>query len=161
MRRQKEKGFTTLELLACFIITSVIMISMFTVILNFRERQQIESIRNRVTAYDYSVTKLIQDDIIQRHLVGVSQPGINQIILYFSQGPSMRLTIDNSNPEVPAIVYGSVGQEIRYPVPGIDDLRIENTAYFTNDRGFLSIRVVLAHPDLKGDYGLSIVAPIG
>lgn len=160
MMRTKEKGFTTLELLVCFIITSVIMLTMFTAIMSYRERQQIESIRNRVMTYDYTMTKMVQDDVIKRKLIRVQQNSTNKITMYFERGSATSLTVDNSNPELPAILYGPVGQEIRYPLPAIDDLKIENTSWFQVD-SFLTIRVVFAHPDLRRDANLFVVAPIG
>ena len=39
-----KKGITSVELLVCFIIISTIVVSMYNLILNYRNREQIEEI---------------------------------------------------------------------------------------------------------------------
>ena len=46
-----KKGITSVELLVCFIIISTIVVSMYNLILNYRNREQIEEINNEVVSY--------------------------------------------------------------------------------------------------------------
>ena len=50
MKRLNNKGMTAVELLVCFIIVSAIVVSMFNLIMNYRNREQIEEINNEVIA---------------------------------------------------------------------------------------------------------------
>ena len=43
-----NKGFTTVEVLACFVIVSIIMMSLFSTISAFNEKKIQESYRSRV-----------------------------------------------------------------------------------------------------------------
>ena len=63
-----NKGFTTVEVLACFVIISIIMMSLFSTISAFNEKKNQESFRARVYQYKNSMTNIIQQDIIKRGL---------------------------------------------------------------------------------------------
>ena len=41
MRKLNNKGITAIELLVCFIIVSVIVVSLFDLIISYRNREQI------------------------------------------------------------------------------------------------------------------------
>ena len=68
MKRLNNKGMTAVELLVCFIIVSAIVVSMFNLILNYRNKEQIEEINNEVINYANNLQKDIQDDFIKGHL---------------------------------------------------------------------------------------------
>lgn len=58
-----NKGLTAIEILVCFSIVVVIVMSMFKVVNNQRDKQLIESYKNSITTYKNSVTKTIEEDI--------------------------------------------------------------------------------------------------
>ena len=64
MRKINNKGITAIELLVCFIIVSVIVVSLFDLIMSYRNREQIEEINNEVVAFSNNLQKVIQDDLI-------------------------------------------------------------------------------------------------
>ena len=70
-----NKGITAIELLVCFIIVSVIVVSLFDLIMSYRNREQIEEINNEVVAFANNLQKVIQDDLIKGHLVNVTNVG--------------------------------------------------------------------------------------
>ena len=63
-----QKGFTTVEVLMCFVIISVVMMSLFSTISAFNEKKIQESYRARVYEFKNAVTNVIQADMIKRGL---------------------------------------------------------------------------------------------
>lgn len=66
MKKLNNKGLTAIEVLICFSITAVIVISLFKTINNYKTKGAIESDKNLITTYKNTVTKTIQEDIIKR-----------------------------------------------------------------------------------------------
>ena len=69
MVKLNQKGMTSIELLVCFVIISAIVVSMFDMILNYQNQQQIERIKNEIVSYSNNIQKVIQDDLIKGHLI--------------------------------------------------------------------------------------------
>lgn len=66
IRRKKklnQSGLTAVEVLVCFTIVVVIVLSMTKVVNNQRDKQEIASIKNSVTTYKNTVMKSILEDI--------------------------------------------------------------------------------------------------
>lgn len=72
-----NKGFTTVEVLVCFVVVSVVMMSLFSVISAFNEKRIKESYRSRVYEYKNNLTNKIQADFIKKGLTNatVTQSG--------------------------------------------------------------------------------------
>ena len=72
-----RKGFTTVEVLICFVIISVVMMSMFSTISAFNEKKIQESYRAKVYEYKNEITNIIQEDIVKRGIqfVKISEVG--------------------------------------------------------------------------------------
>lgn len=66
MRRINQNGITSIEILICFSITSIIVISMFKAIDSYKDRQDLESYKSTITTYKNILTKTIEDEIIKR-----------------------------------------------------------------------------------------------
>ncbi len=64
MKKLNNHGLTAVEVLICFSITAVIVISLFKIINNFKDKQYIESNKNLISTYKNTVTKTIQDDVL-------------------------------------------------------------------------------------------------
>lgn len=75
MKRINCKGFTTIEVLVCFVVVSVVMMSLFSVISAFNEKRIKESYRSRVYEYKNNLTNTIQADFIKK---GLSSASITQ-----------------------------------------------------------------------------------
>ena len=52
--RLNQKGMTSIELLITFVILSLVVTGMFDVVLNYKDREIIESIRTSIVEYDNS-----------------------------------------------------------------------------------------------------------
>ena len=85
--RINNKGITSVELLVCFIIVSTIVVSMYNLILSYRNREQIEEINNEVISFSNNLQKDIQYDLVNGHLVNVTNVS--------ADGHSATFTFDN------------------------------------------------------------------
>lgn len=64
-----RKGITTVEVIVCFILVTVISLSMYSTISAFNNKRIEESYKSKVLVYKSVVTKQIQDDFIKKGLV--------------------------------------------------------------------------------------------
>ncbi|MDD5887930.1 MAG: hypothetical protein PUC82_00385 [bacterium] len=71
MKRLKlnNKGLTAVEILVSFILMVIIVVSMYTTVNSYKNRQSIESDKDKIVAYKNLLTKEIQDDLIKKGLV--------------------------------------------------------------------------------------------
>lgn len=60
-----NKGMTLIEIIVCFVIVVVIVLSMIKVVNNYKDKQDVESYKNSVITYKNTITKVIWDDIIK------------------------------------------------------------------------------------------------
>lgn len=156
-----KKGFTVIEILLTFTLVSIIMISLFQLIMNYKNKQQIEAFRRDIITYKYKITKLLQDDLVVK---GISNIVVNSNASYtitLKNNEERTLNIDKDN-------YIISYNNIKYPLPNIDGLSIEGvdvslTPLVDDDTfsyHFLSVDVGIRHIDLKEDYGIHITDPI-
>ena len=68
MKKLNNKGFTIVEVLVCFILVSVVMMSLFSTISSFNEKRIQEAYRAKVYEYKNSLTNTIQSDFIKKGL---------------------------------------------------------------------------------------------
>ena len=112
MKNLNNKGITAVELLACFIIVSAIVVSMFNLILNYRNKEQIEEINNEVINYANVLQKDIQDDLIKGHLRAIMKIADDYTATFLIEEPTydfVSLKIDYENG---VIKYGSNSDRI-------------------------------------------------
>ena len=163
--RLNNKGITSVELLVCFIIVSTIVVSMYNLILNYRNREQIEDVNNEVVAFSNNLQEVIQSDLVMGHLVSVSNVSVD--------GYSATLTFDSPNnytttitikPNEGVISYGKSGDVIDYEIPGIADLMLSpdsSIEYIPATNGYLKITIILTHPNFTDEtYSFMINCPV-
>ena len=62
MKNLNNKGMTAVEILVCFILVIVITVSMYTTVATYKNKQQIESFKEKIYTYKNLLTKEINDD---------------------------------------------------------------------------------------------------
>lgn len=156
---RKKNGFTSIELLVSFIIVSAIVIGLFDVVLNYRNKQQISAYETSIQSYINEMTKLMEDDLIKRKLTAVTVSG-RQAVLTF-QTPKDGSTVSNLiiNQTDRYIQYGEAGKEMKYPIPNIMDLEITNYK-LEKSNNFFVIEVVFLHPNFSKQKRIRIATPI-
>ncbi len=143
MRKLNNKGMTAVEVLVCFVLLVIIVVSMYTTVSAYKNKQSIESFKEKIFTYKNLLTKDIQDDLIKTGLISVnivqasSTSELFVVDMMLRDGTTKRLKIvrelasDYDDPVDPAedqddnfmISYGSVvnGTEdlIDYPIPDL------------------------------------------
>ena len=159
-----NKGFTTVEVLVCFVIVSVVMMSLFSTISSFNEKKIQESYRARVYEYKNMVTNTIQEDFIKRGLTyakiidnGLPPGDINgknyTVELAFRDGTSKELVVHQRFTKSAYRVEGNPGQDdefyieygpktdkTRYDLPNLGETKgvyseTDNTYYLVESDG--------------------------
>ena len=160
-----KKGITSVELLVCFIIISTIVVSMYNLILNYRNREQIEEINNEVVSYANNLQEVIQGDLVMGHLVSVSNVSNNGYKATFTfDTPNNYTTTLTINPNSGVISYGRSGEVINYEIPNIADLmllRDSKIEYLSGVNGYIKITIILNHPNFTDEtYSFMINCPV-
>lgn len=160
-----KKGITSVELLVCFIIISAIVVSMYNLILNYRNREQIEEINNEVITFSNNIQEVIQSDLIMGHLTEVSNVGIDGYTATLAfNNPNEYTTTISINPNTGVISYGKTGDVIDYEIPAIADLMLSPDSkieYLAGDNGYLKITIILTHPNFPNEtYSFMINCPV-
>ena len=190
IRKLNNKGLTVVEILVCFSIVVVIVMSMFKVVNNQKAKQEFESTKNSMLTYKNEVNKTIEEDIIDGS--GVKSCTINEdtsgnyntytLDYMLMDGSQRKLIItqysdcdENSKAEDVESEIDAVSDckdnnyiefykgsiiEDKFEIPDVYTLRFNNIQ-IKNDNDYLKIYVGFRHNDLGNKYSaLDIVMPI-
>ena len=69
LKRLNNKGLTAVEILVCFVLMVILTVSMYSTVISYKNKQNIESDRDKIVAYKNLLTKEIQDDLIKKGLI--------------------------------------------------------------------------------------------
>lgn len=140
-----NKGFTTVEVLVCFVVVSVVMMSLFSTISSFNEKKIQESYRARVYEFKNRITNTIQEDFIKRGLTyakitenGYPPGNINgkeyRVYLTYKDGTNKVLVVhqrftktayriegNTTQDDEFYIEYGPESDKIRYDLPNLGE----------------------------------------
>lgn len=81
IKNLNNKGMTAVEVLVCFVLVVIITVSMYTTVSAYKNKQQIESFKEKIVTYKNLLTKEINDDLIKDGLVSAK-------ITEFSEDPA-------------------------------------------------------------------------
>ena len=186
--RLNNKGMTIVEILVCFVLVSLITVSIYSAISSFNTKRNIESYKEKINTYKNTLTKLIQDDLIKNGLISAKYiPPVMDadnietytVQMTFRDGSTKSLIVkrrlaqdfDLEAEDVLIDDYFMIQyDDIEYPIPDlgeyqndlgetVKDLRINNIDIDASSN-VLSIYIGFYHPDLSTRYGMSIVCPI-
>ena len=176
MIKLNNKGITAVELIITFVILSLVVVGMFDVVLNYKDKEQKETIKSSVIDYENKLQKTIQDDLIKGHLVGVELSDSNstdKISVTFEMNNTKTNQTYNTNLIINLttgdISYGKSGEEIVYSLPKFtgrgEELTINKDETYIgligDDDAFIKVNISLNHSDFEtGEFTFSITAPI-
>ena len=69
LKKLNNRGMTAVEILVCFVLMSILAVSMYSSIASYKNKQSIESAKEKIFTYKNLLTKEIQDDLIKKGLV--------------------------------------------------------------------------------------------
>ena len=161
-RRLKNKGMTSIELLVSFVIVAAIVVSLFNVVMNYKTKEQIQSIENSVVEYTNNLEKVIQDDLIKKNVTSVVVANDQKSANFTLQDNTVtHLELDDVNQQ---IRYGTLDNIITYQLPAITELTLSSKSTIElheNGVSVIKIIIILTHPNLKNEsYQTTIIAPI-
>ena len=93
----KNKGFTIVEMLSAFILSSIIIIIMFQLIINLKEIYQSSGIKTEILNKKYIITNKIYTDLNEKMLIAIQSCGTNCLDLTYATGEIKRLSQNISN----------------------------------------------------------------
>lgn len=184
MKKLNNKGLTIIEVILCFVLISIITISIYSVISTFNEKRILEKYKEEIIAYRNLLTKEIEDDFIKIGLASAT-PKINgnlyELECILKDGTKRKLIVDKRNSDINnsySIEYGpftdsNENDVMKYTLPDFGNLytadNVKSNKILTiNDVRFsidpesrvLQIFIGLYHPDLGQRYSINIVSPI-
>lgn len=95
-----NKGFTIVEMLSAFILSSIIIIIMFQLIINLKEVYQSSGTKTDMLNKKNIMLDKIYTDLNEKKLVNLSTCGENCIDLTYATGTTKRLSLNISNQTV-------------------------------------------------------------
>ena len=116
-----NKGFTIAELLVSFSLITIILASLISSTIYFRDRLKQEEVISQLKDFKNNVTKVLQDDIIRGEIVSVNRciGTANCLNLVDTNGSSRVLKIEEPNTATDKGVYLSY-RGIKYFLPDSD-----------------------------------------
>lgn len=117
----KNKGFTIVEMLSAFILSSIIIIILFQLIINLKEIYQSSGIKTDMLNKKNILIDKIYTDLNEKKLVNFSSCGLNCIDLTYSTGETKRITTNISDK---TIVYDNYTLKINNGFE-MEDMQIE------------------------------------
>lgn len=186
MSKLNNKGFTAIELLATFVILAFVVTGMFDVVLNYKDKEQRESIKSSIIDYENKLEKTIQDDFIKGHLVEVNidnnvSDNIKTATFVMDKPEYRKKDIENYNESLKSytttltinfstgvVSYGITGKEIDYPAFqfGTNDKVTINKSktlieIFNTENSFVNIKIAFNYTDIdENDILFSMSSPI-
>lgn len=143
MKKLNNKGFTTIEVILCFVLVVIITTSLYTTITSFNQKRITEEYKSKMYTYKNLLTKEIQDDILKKGLISAvptsttsSYENQLKVIFNFKDGTSTTLIViwhyakselrefgDPSKDDYYIIKYGSRSDDelTRYPLPELGE----------------------------------------
>lgn len=190
MKKLNNKGMTSIEVLLSFVVVVMIATSMYSTVIAYQNKQQIESFKEKIMTYKNLLTKEVNDDLIKKGLIAVdvveenTNGSVYKITFTLKNGQKKRMIITNRKASEDGsgiaaandkddkfvIAYGDVGNEVEYDIPNLGYSTNDNgkkvydlrinTVEISTDDGVFSLLVGFVHPDLESRYNITIVCPI-
>lgn len=135
--KMNNKGITTIEVIVCFVLISIITISIYTTVYNFNEKKIIEGYKEEIYDYKNILTKDIQDDFIKIGLANAKyekttegRKNIYTVTCVLKDGTTRKLVVEQllakssyhiegaeDSDDYFMIKYGKSDDLIEYPIP--------------------------------------------
>ncbi len=174
---KNNRGFTVIELIMSFVFTSILAISLFSIVLNYRNKEVDTRIENQLLDFKSNLIIDVQQDIQRYGLNSVNYcVGVEKcLLLTFNDGKEKEFAIKEEFQVVEIsgqefsyrtqyISYGGV----KYEIPDSSNVTIKSDYLLEktteaddleNNMPLYKIKVTLVHSSLSDDVNISIVAP--
>lgn len=133
---KKNNAFTIVELLVCFVLITIVSVSLFKTVLSLQKKQQRNVSYNSYIAFASTLNSLIQKDFLSKTIISFDTCGDNCYDITYEGETTTRLSIDNSTG---ILIYGSNKGQIPKNYKFEGNMSIDNTTVSNVDNGFDSI----------------------
>lgn len=151
----KNKGFTLVEMLSAFILSSIIIIILFELIINLKEIYQTSGIKTELLNKQYLMTNKIYSDLNEKTVSNIN-PCYEQnkcVTFTYSEGTTKNLKIDEVNK---TLSYDNYVIKLNN-ITNFGDIII-NTSTLTEETNLLNIKVPIYNDLIKNtNFGINIV----
>jgi len=142
MIKLNKKGMSSIEILLAFVLASIIMVTLFNVVFVYKAKQQTESVKNELEVYMNTLTKTIQNDMLEK--------GIESVNIYPVTKPDGR-NHENAESHKIEITYKrpsetKVLEIIKVPNLNVDSIKAPNLPPDAIDEEFIIIYDGIEYP---------------
>ena len=185
MKKLNNKGFTLIEVLVSFTLVTIILLNLFSVVMAYRDRSSLTSLREDYNTFKYLVTKDVHNDILKKKLTSITQlpatscASATSICFQFNfkDGTTKNLFVSNVQTDAGVrnkyLQYGDQKYRIRDDIPDIIpagksatdyqniEIAVDNLKQTTSGgRTIYTVKIHLYHHELDEDFGLNLVTII-
>lgn len=143
VKKMNNKGMTVVEILIAFVLIVIVTVSLYSMVATFKNKQQMESYKEKVYTYKNLLTKEINDDLIKGGLVSAEVKPYTEtsekyeVTMKLRNGESKCLIVDRvraydylyemapgdaaDKDDSFMISYGGCGNETEYPLPDLGE----------------------------------------
>ncbi|MBR4618986.1 MAG: hypothetical protein IKO49_06745 [Bacilli bacterium] len=185
MKKLNNRGLSIVEILVCFVIVSVISITLLNTIMEYKSLEQTEAIRSNVLSYKNVITHAIQNDIISHKLNSFTIQSHNivddketleinmKFLVPFQETDTKVLKVYLSYDKNYIVYPDEYNQPIKYVLEATDkvyDYQVNRMKEVNNIRfstpiivpsdSVFSLDIPIYHSELSNNYHIHIVAPL-
>ncbi len=185
MKKLNKKGFTLIEILVSFTLVMIILLNLFSVVMAYRDRASITSLREDYNTFKSLVTKDVHNDILKKKLTSITELAASACSadattrcyqFRFGDGSIKNLFVSNHQTAAGVrdkyLQYGDQKYRIRDDIPdnnmipaGKTVLDYQNVTIeadplkrtVSGGRTIYTIKIHLYHHELDEDFGLDLV----
>lgn len=143
LKKMNNKGMTVVEILIAFVLAVIVTVSMYSMVSSFKEKQQLESYKEKIFTYKNLLTKEINDDLIKGGLVSAEVEPYTanseryEVTMKLRNGENKCLIVDRvraydylydmkagdaaDKDDNFMISYGDCDKETEYPIPDLGE----------------------------------------
>ncbi len=150
---KNKKGFSIIELLVSFIIISLLTITMFRTVLMLNDKLFYYHHTSRLTVFQGNIMNSIQKDLFTRGFSYVDSCGSNCYDIYFLDGESKILSIDNNEN---ILQYGLFAEKLPKNSKFSGDVIIEIIS-FDETKYIYQIKIPISSDIFEMEYNINVV----
>ncbi len=155
---KSEKGFTVVELVLSFSVTTIIVVLLFQVVVSLKNLYNNTGYKTELFIKQASITEQINNDLISNKIISVEDCGIDCIIFNFINGTSRTFSI---NRQQNLVNYGNYSTNLiknsYFGEPNVEFYRnLDNIN--NNIDSFISINIPIYYPLYENEnFGINII----
>lgn len=153
----KKSGFTTVELIITFALTTFIMIFLFEVVIIIRETFTSTGFKTELVSKQANISRIVNRELNEKNITNIINCGNNCIEIHFDNETSQNLIVDRQNN---LFTFGEYTTElVNNSSFGLIETDIYTDPNIGNNKlnSILKIKIPIHHQLYDEDFGLNII----